>query len=118
MSAELADSSKQAPNTRVRDGEAPLVPASSIAGRTLIIVVAIMTFLASLAAGAWGSNSISESLGFATIGNVYDMSAQYAFGLTANDQASGTSVWVTQEIPAPGALALLGVAGLVARRRR
>lgn len=44
---------------------------------------------ASLAAGAWGSNSISESLGFLTIGNVYDMSAQYAFGLTANDQASG-----------------------------
>ena len=31
--------------------EAPLVPAASIAGRTLIIVVAIMTFLASLSAG-------------------------------------------------------------------
>lgn len=39
-------SKKQAPIA-----EAPLVPASSIAGRTLIIVVAIMTFLASLAAG-------------------------------------------------------------------
>lgn len=73
---------------------------------------------ASLAAGAWDSNSISESLGFLTIGNVYDMSAQYAFNLSANDQASGTSVWVTQEIPAPGALALLGLAGFAARRRR
>lgn len=31
--------------------EAPLVPAASIAGRTLVTVVAIMTFLASLAAG-------------------------------------------------------------------
>ncbi|HMN72489.1 MAG TPA: ABC transporter permease [Rhodoblastus sp.] len=36
---------------RGRGAEAPLVPASSIAGRTLIIVVAIMSFLASLAAG-------------------------------------------------------------------
>ncbi len=36
---------------RTGGSEAPLVPASSIAGRTLIIVVAIMTFLASLAAG-------------------------------------------------------------------
>jgi len=36
---------------RTAGSEAPLVPASSIAGRTLIIVVAIMTFLASLAAG-------------------------------------------------------------------
>lgn len=39
------------PNGRERKPEAPLVPASSIAGRALIIVVAIMTFLASLAAG-------------------------------------------------------------------
>lgn len=51
MSAESADSSTQTPNAKTREGEAPLVPASSIAGRTLIIVVAIMTFLASLAAG-------------------------------------------------------------------
>ncbi|MFT4098038.1 MAG: ABC transporter permease [Rhodoblastus sp.] len=39
------------PGGRERAAEAPLVPASSIAGRTLIIVVAIMSFLASLAAG-------------------------------------------------------------------
>ncbi|MFO0834232.1 MAG: hypothetical protein U0638_04620 [Phycisphaerales bacterium] len=73
---------------------------------------------ASLVAGAWDSNSTSESLGFLTIGNVFDMSAQYAFKLSANDQASGTSVWVTQPIPAPGALALMGLAGFAARRRR
>lgn len=41
----------QTVNVKDRAAEAPLVPASSIAGRTLIIVVAIMTFLASLAAG-------------------------------------------------------------------
>lgn len=34
-----------------RDGETPLVPRGSIGGRALITVVAIMTFLASLAAG-------------------------------------------------------------------
>ena len=73
---------------------------------------------ASLVAGGWDSNSTSGSLGFLPIGVVGDMSSQFAFSLSPNDQASGTSVWVTQEIPAPGALALLGVAGLVARRRR
>ncbi|MFV0279453.1 MAG: cell division protein FtsX [Rhodoblastus sp.] len=52
MSAETA-SPPSTPTSRstIRVAEAPLVPASSIAGRTLIIVVAIMTFLASLAAG-------------------------------------------------------------------
>ena len=52
MSADPIDiSPAAAPLRRDRVAEAPLVPASSIAGRTLIIVVAIMTFLASLAAG-------------------------------------------------------------------
>ena len=52
MSADPIDISPAAPPLRRdRVAEAPLVPASSIAGRTLIIVVAIMTFLASLAAG-------------------------------------------------------------------
>lgn len=73
---------------------------------------------ATLTALAWDSNSTNGALGFLPIGNVFDMSSQFAFGLTANDQASGTSVWVTQEIPAPGALALLGLAGFAARRRR
>lgn len=72
----------------------------------------------SLVAGAWSSNAASGALGFVPVGNVFDMSSQYSFLLTANDQASGTSVWVTQEIPAPGALALLGLAGFAARRRR
>ena len=52
MSADpIGISSATASLRRDRAAEAPLVPASSIAGRTLIIVVAIMTFLASLAAG-------------------------------------------------------------------
>ncbi len=44
---------------RNRAPEAPLVPAASIAGRALITVVAIMTFLASLAAG--GAVLISQT---------------------------------------------------------
>lgn len=52
MSGEMQDAPPApAPGGRERKPEAPLVPASSIAGRALIIVVAIMTFLASLAAG-------------------------------------------------------------------
>lgn len=52
MSADPNGASPATPPIRKdRAAEAPLVPASSIAGRTLIIVVAIMTFLASLAAG-------------------------------------------------------------------
>lgn len=73
---------------------------------------------ASISAGAFDSNGATGSLGFNPIGSVSDMSSQFAFGLTAHDQASGTSVWVTQEIPAPGSLALLGLAGFAARRRR
>lgn len=52
MSVETAGLSQmQSSSGKDRTTEAPLVPASSIAGRTLIIVVAIMSFLASLAAG-------------------------------------------------------------------
>ena len=51
MSAESDGAPVPAPSRKERTPEAPLVPASSIAGRALIIVVAIMTFLASLAAG-------------------------------------------------------------------
>lgn len=38
--------------SKERRHETPLVPTSSIAGRSLVIVIAIMTFLAALAAGA------------------------------------------------------------------
>ncbi|MBM4112423.1 MAG: hypothetical protein FJ253_03465 [Phycisphaerae bacterium] len=40
------------------------------------------------------------------------------FTLTAGDQASFTSVFVLESVPAPGALALLGLAAVVGRRRR
>jgi MYXO-CTERM domain-containing protein len=44
------------------------------------------------------------------------MSARYRFSLTANDEASGTSSF--EIVPAPGAIALLGMGGLLAARRR
>jgi hypothetical protein len=44
------------------------------------------------------------------------MSAQFSFMLSAFDAASGTSNY--QIVPAPGALALLGLGGLAATRRR
>lgn len=54
---------------------------------------------------------------FAPIGDpVSDMSARYRFTLTANDEASGTSSF--EIIPAPGTIALLGMGGLLASRRR
>ena len=51
------------------------------------------------------------------VGSVTSMSAGFSFTLSANDSAAGTSVF--QIVPTPGALAVLGLAGLsVARRRR
>jgi hypothetical protein len=55
--------------------------------------------------------------GFSGIaGAVTDISADWTFAVSAFDVASGTSVFTV--IPAPGSLALLGLAGLAARRRR
>lgn len=54
--------------------------------------------------------------GFAAIGvPVFDMSAQFHFSLSANDQAIGSSSF--EIIPAPGALGLLAI-GLIGTRRR
>ncbi len=66
-----------------------------------------------------GSTSDSFNSGFSIIpGAVSSMSAEIAFQLSANDSASGTSVYAI--IPEPGALMLLaaGAGVLVARRRR
>lgn len=49
-------------------------------------------------------------------GPVTDMSSRFAFTLTAGDEASGTSSY--EIVPAPGAVALLGLGGLLAARRR
>lgn len=71
----------------------------------------------------------SSSLGFDSFGNpipslpgpnlASDLKITFAFLLGANSSASFTSVFVAQ-IPAPGAAALLGLAGLagIGRRRR
>lgn len=50
------------------------------------------------------------------IGPIVDnMSAQYSFSMSANDQASGTSTYTVT--PEPSSLALLALAALAARRR-
>ncbi|MCL4741811.1 MAG: PEP-CTERM sorting domain-containing protein [Phycisphaerales bacterium] len=72
-------------------------------------------------AGAFATDTASDEFpgggGYAPIGvGVDDMSARWSFTLTAFDLASGTSVYTI--IPAPGSLALLGLGGLVASRRR
>jgi len=70
----------------------------------------------------FGSESTSQSFpaapgAFTPIaGNVTSISSLWDFTVTNNDQASGTSVFVL--IPAPASLALLGMGGLIAGRRR
>lgn len=49
---ETARGNEEAPLDETLARETPLVPTSSIAGRSLVIVIAIMTFLAALSAGA------------------------------------------------------------------
>jgi hypothetical protein len=76
---------------------------------------------APVTAAAFDSASASESFpgggAFSAIaGPVSDMSARYRFSLTANDEASGTSSY--EIIPGPSAIALLGIGGLLAGRRR
>jgi len=51
-------------------------------------------------------------------GTVTNISSQFQFTLSPNDMASGTSVFTIQPIPSPGAIALLGLGGLVALRRQ
>jgi hypothetical protein len=49
---------------------------------------------------------------------ITDISSQFHFTLTPFDVAGGTSVFHVEAIPAPGALSLLGLAGLIVSRRR
>jgi len=62
-------------------------------------------------------NERSPGSGATTIGSTFNMSSNWDFTLSANDQVGGTSLF--KIVPAPGAAALFGLAGLtVARRRR
>lgn len=71
---------------------------------------------------AFGSESASQSFpaapgAFTTVaGAVTSVSSMWDFTVTANDQASGTSVFVL--VPTPAGLALLGLGGLVLGGRR
>lgn len=83
------------------------------------------TFANLLLAGAsapFGTASASDAfppVGFSPIvPAVSNMSAQFHFSLSSNDVAAGTSFYRVQAIPAPGAVGLLGLAGLLVSRRR
>jgi hypothetical protein len=72
-----------------------------------------------LSAGSGQSNNAddrSPAAGFTSLGtDVTDMSARWDFTLSAGDQVGVTSSYFL--IPAPGAVALLGLAGLTLGRR-
>jgi len=80
------------------------------------------TLLDAFGAGSFDTATASDDFpggagNFAGIpGLVDDMSSQWSFSLTANDQLGGTSVYVV--IPSPAGAALLGLAGFGAMRRR
>lgn len=65
------------------------------------------------------ANATQQSAGYPTYislgGSAADMSSMWNFVLTGSDQAAVTSAYFI--IPSPGAICLLGLAGLVAARR-
>lgn len=72
-------------------------------------------------AGAFSTTTISEDFPGGGIfvpiaGNVDDISARWQFTLSPDDLASGTGVFTV--VPAPSALAVVAVGGLLAGRRR
>lgn len=77
------------------------------------------TYLNRVADLAAGTGQTVNDTGFLTgfiPGMVTDQSARYAFTLSADDTASGTSVYTLT--PAPGGLVLIGLAGAALARRR
>ncbi len=70
-----------------------------------------------LNAGEFSSAQDDDNFGLAAIaGSISEIAAEWNFTLTAFDTAAGTSTFSVT--PAPGALSLLGFAGIVATRRR
>lgn len=71
------------------------------------------------AATPFGSADDDQSLS-ATVGPMVNntISIMFEFDLTAGDSASVSGLFQIAAVPAPGAFALLGVAGLAGRRRR
>jgi hypothetical protein len=61
-------------------------------------------------------NERSPGTGTVSSGSTFNMSSNWDFTLSANDQVGGTSLF--RIVPAPGSLALLGLAGIAAVRRR
>ena len=47
-----------------------------------------------------------------------NIAVKFRFSLTAGDSAAFTSIFMVEAVPAPGAIAILGLAGLTASRRR
>jgi len=54
---------------------------------------------------------------YSPIGVANNMNAEWAFFLTPNDTAGGTSAWEILPVPGPGAITLIGLGGLAAFRR-
>lgn len=61
-------------------------------------------------------NERSPGSGGTGAGSTFNMSSNWEFSLSPNDQVGGTSLF--RIVPAPGSLALLGLAGLAVTRRR
>lgn len=93
-------------------GTANRATAGSLLSSTTITAGA---FLSSSLGPAGFGDPIPSQLHGAVAENI---AMQFRFSLTAGDSASFTSIFVVEAIPAPGALALMGLAGLRNRRRR
>jgi hypothetical protein len=65
---------------------------------------------------SFGDNPFIPAMPYGAINSSIGIKLQFAVG--AGDQISYTSVFVAKAIPAPAGLALLGLGGLIGRRRR